>query len=220
MHQTFALFILKCLKNFSETSLSFKKNLRKNDWPSETLKIIQKKLFPLSHAHRLIDNLQLNTMSQTLIENSRQREKKSDWKFHSLTFFPPVCNRPAKAKMLNGVWFDYKGTKGFFMSLVYLHRKKIQSQNVNKFSLQILSLSLSLIMNTVYLHPGGGGGCIWVCLCCSGSSCRGSLRAREQRVHGLDAYLLQAQWAQWAGDGLWGDGGGRGGGNRLKWSAV
>lgn len=59
--------------------------------------------------------------------------------------------------MLNGVWFDYKGTKGFFMSLVYLHRKKIQSQNVNKFSLQILSLSLSLIMNTVYLHPGGGG---------------------------------------------------------------
>lgn len=157
---------------------------RKSYWPSEILKIIQKELFPLSHPHRLIDNLQLDTMSQTLIQNSRQWKKESDWKFHSLTFFPPVCNSwSSKAKMLNGVWFNYKGTKGFFMSLMYL-------QNFNKFSLQILSLSLITVFTviTVYLHPefwwsrGWGGDCIWVCFCCSGSSCRGSLRAREQRA--------------------------------------
>lgn len=202
---------------------------RKSYWPSEILKIIQKELFPLSHPHRFIDNLQLDTMSQTLIQNSRQRKKESDWKFHSLTFPPPPPYATAGHRKLK-CWTAYgliiKVQKAFlFRSCIYAG-KKILSQNFNKFSLQILSLSLITVFTviTVYLHPEfwwsrgwGGGDCIWVCFCCSGSSCRGSLRAREQRVHGLDAccpvfdvfYLLQAQWA---GDGLWGGGGGGWGG--------
>lgn len=67
MHETFVPLILKCLKNFSETSLLFKRKLKKKIGLLKLLKTTQKKLFPLSHAHRLTDDLQLDTMSQTWI---------------------------------------------------------------------------------------------------------------------------------------------------------
>lgn len=129
---------------------------RKNYWPSEILKIIQKELFPLSHPHRLIDNLQLDTMSQTLIQNSRQRKKESDWKFHSLTFPPPYATAGhRKLKCWTAYGLIMKVQKAFLCrSCIYAGKN-----SVTKFQ-QVFpsnSLSLSLItvftVTTVYLHP-------------------------------------------------------------------
>lgn len=117
---------------------------RKNHWPSEILKIIQKELFPLSHPHRLIDNLQLDTMSQTLIQNSRQRKKESDWKFHSLTFFPPYATAGhRKLKCWTAYGLIIKVPKAFLCrSCIYAGKKfchKISTSFPFKFS---FSLSL------------------------------------------------------------------------------
>lgn len=147
---------------------------RKNYWPSEILKIIQKALFPLSHPHRLIDNLQLDTMSQTLIQNSRQRKKESDWKFHSLTSPPPYATAGhRKLKCWTAYGLIIKIQRLFYVAHVST-QENILSQ---KFQQVFPSNSLSLSNNCVYcdycvfasrvlmIQGVGGGGTVFESVC-------------------------------------------------------